>query len=293
MWRAVEFFSGIGAFTAGVAGLPVRVVAAYDQSAAANRTYLANHGLAPCARNLDGIRPEEVPDADLWWMSPPCTPFSRRGGRKDDEDPRAASFLNLIQVLRVKRPRAVIVENVQGFVASRVHVRLLVALNEAGYAVRELDLNPFTMGVPMLRPRRFVVARHGRLPGYAPESAPRRFDPPLSAYLDPDPAPALRVPDDVVARYGRAFNVVEPANPGAYVICVTSGYRRSMKASGSYLRLADGGVRMLSPDELVRLMGFPRGVVWPGDVPVSTRYRLAGNTVDVRAVRWLVGPLVH
>ena len=291
MWRAVEFFSGIGAFAEGVRGLPVEVVAAYDQDEAANRTYRANHGGEPRVRNLDAIRAGDIPPAELWWLSPPCQPFSRRGVQRDDEDPRAASFLNLITALAECRPAAVCVENVCGFAGSRVHARLLTALAAAGYGVAEVELCPTRFGVPMQRPRRFVLARRGaeaRLPE-AP-AVPRAWEPPLAAYLSGEGA---RVDDAVVARYGRSFNVVRSDDPAASVICITSGYGRAMKAAGSYVRLADGGVRWLAPAEIVRLLGFSRAFAFPEDLPPAARYRLAGNSVDVRAVGWLVGALVR
>lgn len=292
MWRAVEFFSGIGAFAAGVAGLEVQVVAAFDQNEAANRTYAANHGLVPSSRNLDTISFAEVPEADLWWLSPPCTPYSRRGARKDDDDPRAVSFLNLIRLMSLKRPRALVVENVAGFVGSRVHASLLLMLGHAGYAVAEVDLCPTRFGVPMRRPRRFVVARRGEpVSLVAPPVAPA-WDPPLARYVDRVADPALTVAPEVVAKYGAGFNAVDAADPRASVICFTSGYQRSVMASGSYLRLPHGGVRRLAPHEIVRLLGFPVRFAFPAEVPISTQYRLAGNSVDVRAVRWLIAPLV-
>jgi site-specific DNA-cytosine methylase len=291
MYRAVEFYSGIGAFAAGVAELPVEVVAAFDQNDAANRTYRLNFGHPPRCRNLDSILADAIPDADLWWMSPPCTPYSVRGLRRDDDDPRAASFLNLIGCLAVRRPRALLVENVAGFVGSRTHARLRSALETCAYEVAEVDLCPTLFGVPMRRPRRFVVARAvGSLPALvAPAPPPARR---LADFLERSPDPALRVDATTVARYGRGFNVLEPDDPAATAICVTAGYRRSVMASGSYVRLADGGVRRLSPGEIVGLLGFPSGFRFPDEVPLSTRYRLAGNSVDVRAVRWLVETLV-
>jgi DNA (cytosine-5)-methyltransferase 1 len=287
---ALELFSGIGAFSAGIAGRPVEVRAAFDQNDAANLTYRANFGLVPTARNLDAVSARDLPEADLWWMSPPCTPYSVRGHRRDDEDPRAASFLNLIARLEKARPGALMVENVAGFVGSKVHARLLEALKTCGYGVAEVDLCPTQFGVPMRRPRHYVIGARGRalaLP--ATPAEPRR---PLSDFLETEPAAELTVPREVVGRYGRSFNVVEPGDPEATAICVTSGYYRSVRAAGSYVRLPDGGVRRLSPGEVLGLLGFPATFGFPADVPEAARYRLVGNSVDVRAVRWLVDALL-
>lgn len=37
--------------------------------------------------------------ADIWMLSPPCQPYTRRGARRDAEDPRASSFLHLISLI--------------------------------------------------------------------------------------------------------------------------------------------------------------------------------------------------
>src|SRR3990167_940922 len=93
---AIEFFSGIGAFAEATSNSDIAVIQAFDQSAVANQVYEHNFERKPRSRNLDSIAASEIPKADLWWMSPPCTPFSVRGRRKDDKDPRAKSLLNLI-----------------------------------------------------------------------------------------------------------------------------------------------------------------------------------------------------
>lgn len=75
--RAIELFSGIGAFSQAVEslGLPLEVVQAYDQSDSANLTYELNWGLKPRARNIESLKASsDLVQAELWWMSPPCAP---------------------------------------------------------------------------------------------------------------------------------------------------------------------------------------------------------------------------
>ena len=93
--RALEFYSGIGAFAQAASRFDIDIVRAFDQSQSANLTYKSNYDTAPNHRNLDSISAAEIADADLWWMSPPCTPFTRRGNQKGGEDNRARSFFNL------------------------------------------------------------------------------------------------------------------------------------------------------------------------------------------------------
>ncbi|MBI4861379.1 MAG: DNA cytosine methyltransferase [Candidatus Riflebacteria bacterium] len=283
---AVELFSGIGGFSAAARELGVQVVAAFDQNEVANRVYRANFDLAPCARNLDSLPAGEIPDADLWWLSPPCTPYSVRGHRHDDRDPRAASLINLIDAAATRLPRFLLVENVRGFMGSRVHERLGSVLTGAGYAIVETQLCPTRFGAPMRRPRLFVVAsRSGPVRLSAPPAVPLA---PLAGYLSLDQDLDLRLSDPVVRRYGRALNVLDRQEPEATLICITRGYGRSMRAGGSYVRTPDRGIRRLGPEELLGLFGLPASFRFPREVSREQRWRLVGNSVDVRAVRFLL-----
>lgn len=285
--RALEFFSGIGAFAQAACESEIEVVGAFDQKEEANATYYLNYGLRPKARNLDSISLDEIPEADIWWMSPPCTPFSVRGKQKDDGDPRAASFLNLIRHVPRLLPGAILVENVLGFVGSRVHKFFLATLTDCGYTTTELDLCPTAFGVPMRRPRHFVVAVRDDRQLVQVELLQK---PPvlLANFLEPESDPALTVEEEILERYGQGFDIVNPSAPDAYLTCFTSGYWRCRKASGSLLALPDGGARRVSPAEILRLLGFGPDYVFPDRLDLPARWRLVGNSVDVRAVRHLL-----
>jgi site-specific DNA-cytosine methylase len=288
--RAVEFFSGIGAFAQAARALNIEVVAAFDQSQSANLTYRLNYRLEPKARNLDSLDFKEIPEAEIWWMSPPCTPFSVRGKRRDEEDPRAISFLNLIKQIGRCLPAALLVENVSGFVGSQVHKRLREELAFCRYAVCEVDLCPTDFGVPMRRPRHFVVASRQRWQLKVPE-IPRWPAVELGHYLDREPDAALTVENEIMQRYGRGFDIVDSAYSAAYLTCFTSGYWRCRKASGSLIALPNGGARRVSPPEIQRLLGFCPDFQFPESISLPGRWRLLGNSVDVRAVEYLLNLL--
>ena len=285
--RAVEFYSGIGAFAEAAQSTDIRIVAAFDQSQTANLVYEQNFGLRPRSRNLDSIPASELPPADLWWMSPPCKPFTVRGRRRDELDPRAVSFLNLIGLLPLCQPQAVMVENVGGFADSRVKAHLISVLSQSGYTLKELDLCPTDFGVPMRRPRHFVLAVRS---GFRIlEAGARRWNfLPLPHFLEPDPSPALTVEASTMTRHSRGFDVVDPSRPDASLICFTSGYGRCLKASGSFISMPDGQVRRLSPEEILRLLGFGESFRLPPKIDLRTCWRLVGNSVDVRSVRHLL-----
>lgn len=285
--RAVEFFSGIGAFAQAAADAGITVVAAFDQSESANRTYRQNYGLNPSSRNLDIVSAADIPASDLWWLSPPCTPYSVRGRRRDEEDPRARSFLNLIEQIPRCLPAAILLENVQGFVGSRAHRRFLAQLEGSYYRVREFDLCPTDFGVPMRRLRHFVAAVRGGTP-WRESPYPSRKAVKLAEFLEENPDQDLFLDESTLTRYGKGFDIVDPDSAGAYLSCFTSGYWRCRKASGSLLGVSGGAVRRVSPEEILRLLDFSGDFKFPEDLPRPMRWRLVGNSVDVRAVRFLL-----
>lgn len=297
--RALEFFSGIGAFASAAAssrGKDIEIVAAYDQSELANRTYGYLHGgFKPSSRNLDSISPDLIEQADIWWLSPPCTPYTVRGARRDIDDSRARSLLNLLEIVRVlasrgKNPSYILLENVNGFKESRMEAHLLRTLGEVGYAHAALDLCPTDFGVPMSRPRIFHAFASGGSLRLPPPPAPseKGFET-LSRYLESDCDPALYLDSRVLEKFEAVLNIVDEGDACAKLICFTSGYYKCRKASGSLLRTARG-VRFFSPAEIMALLGFENIPALPG-LDYGAFYRLLGNSVDVRSIRYLLSCL--
>jgi site-specific DNA-cytosine methylase len=230
--------------------------------------------------------------ADLWWLSPPCQPFTHRGKQLDLEDPRAASFPRLLERIAAVRPPYLALENVPGFEGSAAHRLLLETLEAAGYVHRrERLLCPSELGLPNRRRRFYLVA--GRRPLAEPEIV-HRPPRPVADFLDPHPEPDLGVDDDLLSRYEGALHVVHPHDPGALTNCFTAAYGRSPVRSGSYLATPEG-VRRFSPAEVLRLLGFPASFRLPPELPRRKAWQLAGNSLSLAAVRVVLGvvpPLV-
>jgi site-specific DNA-cytosine methylase len=287
---AVEFFSGIGAFAEAPQSHDLEIVAAFDQCAEANQTYQKNFGLEPNSRNLDSLRQAEIPQADIWWMSPPCKPFTVRGKKRDDEDPRAASFLKLISLIPRHLPDYIFVENVLGFRNSRVHSKLTETLKNEGYSVSRHEICPTELGIPMKRPRIFVLACQNRpIKIQSPDHGRLSEMASVKSFLrESEHNHELLVDQSDLERYGPSLNILDPHEQDAVAICFTSNYWKSMKASGSLLKLPDQRARRFAPEEILRLLGFGPGFSFPETLDMRTRWRLAGNSVDVRSIRSLL-----
>lgn len=286
--RVLELYCGIGGCSA---ALPpeAEVVAAIDVNATALSVYRQNFPHTSLPINLDFISSEDLKrwSADLWWLSPPCQPFTVRGLRRDTEDPRTRSFLRLIDCLGDLRPTFLALENVPGFSGSRTHTRLRSVLDELGYAVHEVVLCPTEIGVPNRRRRFFLVAGLAEL---QPRSLPEFERQPLASFLDSEPSRDLWVDQGLVDNYREALSLVDPQKPLAVTSCFTSAYGRSTVRSGSYLETATG-LRRFSPTEILRLLGFPSDFVLPPDLSRQVAWRLVGNSLSVPSVRYVLSAI--
>jgi DNA (cytosine-5)-methyltransferase 1 len=321
--RVLELYCGIGGAAAALGGLTCgaavpSVVAAVDINRRALDVYRRNFAHPTLPRAIDRLPARELAGlgADLWWLSPPCQPFTRRGLRRDDEDRRSRSLLALVDRLGdlgADAPAHLALENVPGFQGSRTHARLIEALERIGYGYREGTLCPSELGVPNRRLRYYLAAsRTGPVGDFRP-AAPKPWTGTLRGFLgeaiDRVFDPLLRVDPELAARYPHALDVVHPDEPGRVTACFTAAYGRSPVRSGSYLALPDGGIRRdrsdsgirrdrsdsgirrFGPREILALLGFPETYALPADLPTHKAWPLAGNSLSVPAVRRVLAAL--
>lgn len=291
--RTLELYCGIGGFAAAAAETNLRVTEALDQSQPALSVYRLNFpGHVARQANLETMTSRELESfrADFWWMSPPCQPYTARGVRRDLNDPRALSFVRLMEILSVMPegalPHHLAMENVAGFGESDARRRLIELLAGRGYRFQETFLCPMDLGIPMRRPRYYLAASRKRLDPFRHAVAGEIR--PLSRYLDRayegDVPEDLKLPDKVLGKFGPGLRILDASDPEAYTTCFTSGYGRSIMHAGSYLRVK-GGVRRFSAEEILRLLDFPAGFRFPEGMHLRKKWQLAGNSLSVAAVR--------
>jgi len=219
--RVVELYCGIGGLAAALepAADAAEVVAAVDVNTLATGVYARSFpGHPVVAAAVESIPAERFRqwDADLWWMSPPCQPFTRRGKGRDLDDPRTAGFLAVLERIADVRPRYLALENVPPFEGSRTHGRLLCTLEEAGYgSIVETVLCPTELGVPNRRRRYYLVA--GLTPlAPLPRPLPAPHPHPLSHPLPSHPGEGRhRPPPASRSRPERAKRAGFPLSRGA------------------------------------------------------------------------------
>lgn len=153
-----DMFSGIGGFRAGF-GDSALCVGHCEIDKFANQSYETIHDVKKgeyyCsdARNIDT---NTMPDFDLLCAGFPCQPFSQAGERKGFDDTRGTLFFEIARVVRAKRPKYLLLENVPGLLThdkGRTFCTILSTLNELGYHVEWQVLDSKDFGVPQTRKR--------------------------------------------------------------------------------------------------------------------------------------------
>ncbi len=178
--RVAEFFAGIGLVRLGVEQAGFRVVWANDVSAVKRHLYAGQFGGDDFVlRDVRKVSGEEVPTVSLATASFPCIDLSLAGNRGGlRQGPHSSTFWEFVRILDEqgsRRPPAVLVENVTGFLNSHggEDLRIAVeALNRLGYVVDILTIDARHF-VPQSRPRLFLVGARERV---APAGPWRRSD---------------------------------------------------------------------------------------------------------------------
>ena len=143
-----ELFAGVGGFGAALRDLGGEATFASESCPHARRTYVVNHGCgagtgAPgdgplVVGDITDVCEEIIPPHDVLTGGFPCQSFSARGQRRGLDDPRGALYREILRTLVACRPRAFLLENVEGLATmddGEVLDVIVADLRAAGYDV--------------------------------------------------------------------------------------------------------------------------------------------------------------
>ena len=192
--RFVDLFAGLGGFHVAAEAVGARCVFSCEIDERLRHVYESNFGLMP-AGDIRGINPRAVPQHDLLCAGSPCQPFSKAGEQNGFRDrARGKVLFNVLDILRLHRPRYLILENVPHFIRHRggkTYETLASALRALGYSIDARELSPHHFGIPQVRGRMYLVGRLGPLVGFRwPEPIGDSRKPDIRAILDSKPPDA-------------------------------------------------------------------------------------------------------
>ena len=294
--RVLELFCGIGGCAAALADKATSAVA-IDINTNALEVYRRNFAHEIQIRELSSVSTAAIAavHADLWWMSPPCQPFTAQGEQRDDRDPRTRPLLHLLQCFQELRPLYLAIENVPPFQRSQSHDWMIRILSELNYQWIEQVRCASEFGLPTRRRRYYLVASRDHDLSVRPPEIPCGG---ASAVAWRELAEELRRADAgqlafdadrLLLPYAAHLHVVRASDTQAVTRCFTSAYGKSPLRSGSYLAVpsVDGGERLrhFSPGEILRCLGYPRSFQIPGQLTPRQAWSLVGNSLAVPVVR--------
>jgi DNA (cytosine-5)-methyltransferase 1 len=157
--EAVSLFSGCGGSDLGLAAAGVETIWANDASESACELYEAVTGKKNVIKHADIASILKFPKAEILVGCYPCQGYSQ-GGRRNDEDKINYLYQHFDRALRRIRPKAFIVENVDGMRFSQNEHLLRAQVTRfrlAGYSVTWEVLDAKDFGLAQDRKRLFIV----------------------------------------------------------------------------------------------------------------------------------------
>lgn len=158
--KVISLFSGCGGLDLGFTNSGFTLVYANDNDPTIWETFEENHGISIDKRSLFDVRSEEIPEADGIIGGPPCQSWSLAGEMRGAKDERGQLFYEYVRVLKDKRPKFFLAENVQGIISS-THIQefkaIIGKLSGLGYDVTFRVLDARDYGVPQERRRVIIV----------------------------------------------------------------------------------------------------------------------------------------
>lgn len=156
----ISLFSGAGGLDLGFQKAGFNILWANEYDKTIWETYEKNHQTPLDKRDIRNIPSRDIPDCDGIIGGPPCQSWSEAGAGRGIDDSRGKLFYEFIRILKDKRPKFFVAENVSGMLADlhkEAVKNILSHFEEAGYNVTVNLVNAANYDVPQDRKRVFYI----------------------------------------------------------------------------------------------------------------------------------------
>ena len=163
MLRFVDLFAGTGGMRLGLEQacqelqIPYQCVFSSEIDKKAAKSYELNFNEDPLC---DITEITDLPDFDLMLAGFPCQAFSYAGKQKGFGDTRGTLFFDVERLLKKKKPKYFLLENVRGLTShdkGRTFNTIIESLESLGYSTTYLLLNSSNFDVPQNRVRIYIL----------------------------------------------------------------------------------------------------------------------------------------
>jgi len=165
--KVFEMFAGYGGASFGLqnAGIEHESVGFSEIEPCSIKCYAQNHIGVKNSGDCYKIKTEDLPDFDILTGGFPCQSFSIAGKREGFKAKKKGQlFFEIIRIAKDKKPKYMLLENVQGLISHDNGNTLSVVLQELrvlGYGVEHKLLYTKDYGIPQNRPRIWFACKLG------------------------------------------------------------------------------------------------------------------------------------
>lgn len=295
-YTMIDLFAGIGGTRLGFYQTgKVKVVFSSEIDKFSIKTYRANFGDIPSG-DITKIDSKDIPNHDILVGGFPCQAFSQAGKKLGFEDTRGTLFFEIARVLKDKRPKAFLLENVKNLKShnkGKTYKTIIKTLKDLDYEVFTSVLKARDFGVPQNRERIYIVGFDKKqVREYNRFLFPDRLNKKTSVadILEKDVNDKYTISDKLWEGHkrrkrehklkGNGFGYSLFNKESEYTNTLSARYYKD--GSEILIEQKNKNPRKITPREASRLQGFPENYIIP--VSDTQSYKQFGNSVAVPVI---------
>lgn len=303
-YKMIDLFAGIGGTRLGFHQTGrVASVFSSEINKYSVKTYKANFNDEPKG-DITKIDSEDIPDFDILVAGFPCQAFSQAGKKLGFEDTRGTLFFEIARILKDKRPKAFLLENVKNLTLhdhGNTFKTITDTLKSLDYEVYYRLFKAKDFGVPQNRERIYIVGFDKKqVPNYQSFvfPTPPKTETKIKNILDNTVDDKYTLSDKLWAGH-KARKIKNQNNGKGFGYTLFSGddpYTNTLSAryykDGSEILISqkNKNPRRLTPRECARLQGFPEDFIIP--VSDTQAYQEFGNSVAVPVIHAIAEQII-
>jgi DNA (cytosine-5)-methyltransferase 1 len=300
--RIISLFCGCGGMDLGFIKAGHQIVWANDNDKDSCLSYEKYFNHTPICKPIEEVPSSEIPDGDVVIGGFPCQGFSVANPYRHTEDSRNKLYLELLRIIRDKKPKYFVAENVPGITSIggyetaedkknkvgkifKIILRELEKANDIGYHVKFKILNSADYGVPQKRRRVIILGTRKdmdkKLTHPKPTLKKENWKTVREAIEDLPEEPTEKVPNHIGTAHKVKVNghignrATKWDEPSPTIVGRGGG------TGGPVIIPHPNLKRRMTVRETARLQNFPDNFIFEG--AITSQYRQIGN-----AVPWLL-----
>ena len=255
---------------------------------------------------------KEIPKVDILTSGFPCQPFSIAGEKKGFDDTRSNVFWKLVEIMKIHKPKIVILENVKNLKShdnGNTFKKITEQIEKLNYKYKYKILNTCEITpIPQNRERIYIVCfldekhfNEFKFPEIINDDDKKEiidmiedevdeiyyYTDKLKIWGEIKKSVVKNVNTNTIYQY-RRFYTRENKNK----LCPT--LTANMGGGGHNVPIIkdNNGIRKLTPRECFNFQGFPQKYKLPNDISNSGLYKLAGNAVTYPVIKKIADEII-